>query len=151
MEATANRPRGLAALIAFFAIGAIISATCALALAFPGSRLEPMWRLNPEARVSFARMGSWAVVLMVVVAAACSAAAAGLWRERRWGHGLAVGVLGVNLVGDCLNAFLRGDHRTLIGLPIGGAMLAYLLSRRIRDRFRPLASPQRQPPDAGQA
>jgi hypothetical protein len=30
---------------------------------------------------------------------------------------------------------VRGDWQTLIGLPIGGAMLAYLLSRRIRDWF----------------
>jgi hypothetical protein len=38
-------------------------------------------------------------------------------------------------VGDLLNAFLRGDWRTLIGLPIGAAMLTYLLSRRIRGWF----------------
>jgi hypothetical protein len=48
---------------------------------------------------------------------------------------LAVGVLAANLVGDLLNAVVRGDRRTLVGLPIGGAMLAYLLRRRIRDRF----------------
>jgi uncharacterized membrane protein (DUF2068 family) len=93
----ADRPAGLAA------------------LAFPGSWLEPMWRL--------------AVILMVVVGAACAAAAAGLWKNRRWGHRLAVGVLGVNLPGDSLSVVIRGDYRTLIELPIGGAMIAYLLSR----------------------
>jgi hypothetical protein len=46
-------------------------------------------------------------------------------------------VLGCNLLGDRPNALVRGDRRTLIGLPIGGAMLVYLLSRRIRDHFRP--------------
>ena len=43
---------------------------------------------------------------------------------------LALGILSVNLVGDLLNAFVRHDLRTLIGLPIGGAMIAYLLIAR---------------------
>jgi hypothetical protein len=33
-----------------------------------------------------------------------------------------VAVLAVNLVGDTTNAVMRGDLRTLIGLPIGGAL-----------------------------
>jgi len=135
----ADRPAGLAALGAFFVFGALMGATTALALAFPGSLLEPIWRLKPEARGDFAPLGAWAVILMALVGAACAAAAAGLWKDRRWGHRLAVGVLGVNLLGDSLNAVIRGDYRTLIGLPIGGAMIAYLLSRRIRQRFRPVA------------
>jgi hypothetical protein len=144
-----RRPVGLAALSAFFAAGALISATSALALAFPGSWLEPMWRLNPEARVVFARLGPWAVLLMITVSAACGGAAVGLWAGHRWGHRLAVGVLSFNLLGDGLNAVVRGDRRTLLGLPIGGAMLTYLLSRRVRDRFRPLADPQTQPTNVG--
>ena len=42
------------------------------------------------------------------------------------GRRLAIGVLTVNLVGDSLNALLRHDPRTLIGLPIGGLMILYL-------------------------
>ena len=58
-----------------------------------------------------------------------------VWTRRRWGHRLALTVLGINLMGDALNAALRGDARTLIGLPIGGAMIAYLLSHRVRQWF----------------
>jgi apolipoprotein N-acyltransferase len=135
------RPIGLTALSVFFGAGFLVSSLSALALAFPGSWLEPMWRLNPEARTDFARIGGWAVVLMIAVATACAGAAVGLWRRRRWGHRLATGVLAVNLLGDLLNAFVRGDHRTLIGLPIGGAMLGYLVSRRVRNRFRAVPDP----------
>ncbi len=132
---THDRPPGLTALSGFFAFGTLMSGTSAVLLARPGSALEPLWRLNPEAREALGRMGPWAVPLLLTVATACAGSAAGLWRERRWGHRLAVGVLAANLVGDLLNAVVRGDRRTLVGLPIGGAMLAYLLSRRIRDRF----------------
>jgi hypothetical protein len=76
-ELTGERPLGLAALSAFFTFGALMSAMSALALAYPGSWVEPLWRLNPKARDAFTRMGPWAVV-MVAVGAACAAAAAGL-------------------------------------------------------------------------
>jgi hypothetical protein len=89
----APKPDGVTALSAFFGAGAPLSSAAALGLAFPGSFLEPMWRLNPEARVGFARLRSWAVVLMVSVALACGGAAGGLWAGRRWGYRLAVGVL----------------------------------------------------------
>jgi hypothetical protein len=36
----------------------------------------------------------------------------------------------VNLVGDAINAFLLRDWRTLIGLPIAGLMIAYLMRKR---------------------
>lgn len=136
-----SRLPGLTALSLFFAAGALVSGVTAVALAFPGSPLEPMWRLNPPARLAFAQLGPWGVVLMLTVLGACLGAARGLWSGRRWGYGLAVGLLVVNLCGDLLNAALRGDRRTLIGVPIGGLMVAYLLSRRVRERFRPTTEP----------
>lgn len=121
-----------------FGVGALIAGATALALGFPGTGLDSMVRLKSQAQLDFARMGGWAILLMVAVASACAGASVGLWTGRRWGPILAVGVLDTNLLGDLLKALVRGDPRTLIGLPIGGAMLLYLLSRRVRDRFRPM-------------
>ena len=67
---------------------------------------------------------------MAMVGAACGLAAVGLAKNAEWGRRLAIGVLTVNLIGDSLNAVLRHDPRTLIGLPIGGLMIWYLISRR---------------------
>ena len=53
----------------------------------------------------------------------------------RWGRRLALAILTANLVGDATNALLRDDLRTLIGLPIGGALIAYLMSARVRVGF----------------
>jgi len=126
------RPRGVTALSVFFALGIIPSTATALALASPGAWSVAMWRVKPEAPVQFARLGPLAIPLMVGVALACAGAAVGLWRRERWGWRLAVTVLGLNLVGDAFNAVVRGDWRTLIGLPIGGAMLAYLFTEPVR-------------------
>jgi len=65
-----------------------------------------------------------------VVGVACGLSAIGLARNAEWGRRLAIGVLTVNLIGDSLNALLRHDPRTLIGLPIAGLMIWYLLTRR---------------------
>ncbi|MEP7015970.1 MAG: hypothetical protein ABI925_11060 [Verrucomicrobiota bacterium] len=114
-------------LVIFFAAGALICLITMMALAFPGSFLEPIWRLKPEALVQFQQLGRASIALMAVVGAACGLAAVGLSRKAEWGRRLAIGILTVNLVGDSLNALLRHDPKTLIGLPIGGLMIWFLV------------------------
>ena len=102
-----------------------------LTLAFPGSFLESIWRLKPEARVQFKEIGSGAsIALMATVGMACGLAAVGLARRTEWGRRLAIGILAANLVGDSLNALLRHDPKTLIGLPIGALMIWYLVKKK---------------------
>jgi len=125
-----HRSVGTTLLVVFFAGGALICLVTMLALAFPGGFLEPIWRLKPDALVEFQKIGSASVALMAVVGAACGLAAAGLARNAEWGRRLAIGVLAVNLVGDSLNALLRHDPRTLMGLPIGGLMIFYLVKKQ---------------------
>ncbi|MFN2622264.1 MAG: hypothetical protein ABR611_05405 [Chthoniobacterales bacterium] len=124
-----RRPVGITLLVIFFAAGALICSVVMLALAFPGSFLESVWRLRPDARLEFQPFGDWSIVLMAAVGAACGLAAFGLARGAEWGRQLAIGVLTVNLVGDTFNAVFRHDLRTLIGLPIGGLMIWYLMKR----------------------
>src|SRR5437868_13588451 len=125
-----NRPIGTTLLALFFIFGAGMASLTALMLLFPGSILEPLWRLNPRAHEGFGAMGAWAVLLMLTVATACAVAAAGLWRCTRWGTTLAIVILSVNLLGDTMNALIGRNWRTLIGLPVGGAMILYLMSQR---------------------
>lgn len=117
-------------LVLFFAAGALICLVTMLALAFPGRFLEPIWRLKPDARLEFQKIGDASVALMAVVGVACGLAAVGLAKNAEWGRRLAIGVLIVNLVGDSFNALLRHDPRTLIGLPIGGLMILYLVTKK---------------------
>lgn len=131
-----RRPAGITAISVFLGLGSLIALTTVIALLFPGGPLDSMWHLNPPARDGFRAIGRAAFVLMPVVSAWCAASAFGLSQRRVWGLRVAIGLLTVNLMGDLGNAFLRGDMRTLIGIPIGGAMIGYLLSKRSRDWFR---------------
>ena len=69
--------------------------------------------------------------------AACCSAAIGLAKLASWGRKVAVAILVINLIGDLLGALIRHDPRTLIGLPIGGAMILYLTTERVRRVFAP--------------
>lgn len=131
------RPRsfGLDALGAFFAFGACASGLAAVTLLWPGGPLDAAWRVNPDGHAALQRAGGWAVLLMLVVCAVCAATARGVWARRRWGHTLAIAVLALNLLSDLLNAAVLGDRRTLIGLPIGALLIAYLLAPRTRAVF----------------
>ena len=63
---------------------------------------------------------------MVAVCLACAVAALGLHRRKHYGLTVAVTILIINLVGDLTNVVLAHDWRPLIGLPVGGMILAYL-------------------------
>jgi uncharacterized membrane protein (DUF2068 family) len=107
-----------------------------VSLLFPGSFLEPLWRLNPRAHEGFTRIGAWAIVLMCAVSVACASAAVGLWRGNRWGYWLAFILLAINLLGDIINVLLGTEPRAAVGIPIVIAILVFLTSRRVRDFFR---------------
>ncbi len=124
------RPLGVSAISVFFTFGAIMSGLAAVMLLFPGGPLDSLWRLNPHAHEGFATLGMLAALLMATVCVACATGAFGLWHLKRWGLLTAIAILIINLAGDTANAFLTHDRRTLIGLPIGAAMIVYLLARR---------------------
>ena len=123
-------PAGVKVLVVFFAFGATACAVTVAALLTPGGTLDIVWRLNPETHLGFQKIGTApSVLLMFVVGTACAWTAVGLARQKQWGRRLAIGILAVNLVGDSVSAVVRHDPRTLIGLPIGGAMMVYLWKR----------------------
>ena len=113
-------------LATFFGFGTVMCCLTIALLLFPGTALDSLWRINPEAHEAFQGLGVWAVLLMVVVGSACAAAAIGLWQGASWGVPIALTILSINIIGDLANVVMRHDYRSLIGVPIGGAMIFYL-------------------------
>lgn len=131
-----TRPVGITLLSIFFSLGAVISFTVFISLIFPGSFLEPIWRLNPRAHEAFASVGAWGVVLMFTVCVSCAMAAVGLWRGARWGYWLTLTLLVFNMIGDIANVMLGTEPGAIVGVPIVIVILTYLASRRVRRCFR---------------
>lgn len=95
-------------------------------LVFPGTKLDSLWSLNPDAHVAFQSLGGWSILLMLAVGTGCALTAIGLWRGTLWGIRLALAILLVNVIGDLVNVITRHDFRSLVGVPIAGAMIFYL-------------------------
>lgn len=119
-------PIGMKSLAVFFAFGACMCALTIWLLLFPGGSLDALWRLNVEAHAAFQRIGGLSILLMAIVGVGCAIAAIGLAKNAKWARWVGILILAVNLVGDLTNAFVRHDLRTLIGVPIAGAMIFYL-------------------------
>lgn len=133
---TSFRPHSVTALSVFFLAGAAVSLTASISLLQPNSFLDSMWELNLRAHRNLSSLGQWAVVMLFIVSALCAAAALGLWRGSKWGYWLAVGLMATNLLGDVTNVMLGTEPRAIVGVPIAGAVLAYLLlSKRVRQFF----------------
>jgi hypothetical protein len=113
-------------LASFFAFGVSMCVLTIALLLFPGTVLDELWRLNPDAHAVFQAIGGWSIAIMLLAGTACLIAAIGLWRGTVWGTRVAILILVVNMIGDLSSALLNYDFRTLIGLPIAAAIIVYL-------------------------
>jgi hypothetical protein len=78
-------PIGIKSLAIFFAFGACMCALTIGLLLFPGSALDSLWRLNPEAYAAFQRIGGLSILLVGIVGVACALAAIGARQKREKG------------------------------------------------------------------
>lgn len=128
-------PRGLTAMGVFLFFGATMAAFAGITLAWPGTPLDKIWALNPNAYRQMAPLGRGVGVLFLLLSAVMSIAAAGWLQRKLWGWWLAVIIISTQVAGDLVN-FVRGDTlRGGTGFVIAGALLLYLLSRKVRTEF----------------
>ena len=132
-----ERPLGITGLMIFFVAGTLLSFLAGMSLLVPSAFFAAMWRVNPHGHAGLVRIGVWGVVLLLTASVSCAAAAIGLLRRSRWGHVIAVVLIAINLLSDLANAVMGTEPRAIVGVPIAFALLLYLLSKRVRDFFKP--------------
>jgi hypothetical protein len=120
----------------FLVFGATMATLAGITLLFPGSFLNPIWRLNPEAGEQLHQLGRGIGVAFLGLGAAMVAAAIGWIKRRFWGWALAVIIIASQVLGDLANA-LRGEFwKGAVGVAIAGALLAYLVRPVTRCAFK---------------
>jgi hypothetical protein len=126
---------GLTAMAVFLVFGATMATLAGITLLFPGSFLDPIWRLNPEAGEQLHQLGRGIGIAFLGLGAAMVAAAIGWIKRRFWGWALAVIIIASQVLGDLVNA-LRGEFlKGAVGVAVAGALLIYLLQPRVRSAF----------------
>jgi hypothetical protein len=126
---------GLTAMAVFLFFGATMATLAGITLLFPGSFLDPIWRLNPEVGEQLRQLGHGIGIAFLGLGAAMIAAAVGWIKRRFWGWALTVLIITSQVLGDFVNA-LRGELlKGAVGVAIAGALLVYLLRSTTRDAF----------------
>ena len=129
--------RAFTALGIFFYFAMTMALYAGITLLHPGTVLDRLWSLNPDAHRDLLPFRKLAGVLFLLLAAVAATAGLGWFRRRIWGWWLAVVGISTQVLGDCVN-LMRGDLlRGGAGLLIGGALLIYLLSDDIKSNFNP--------------
>jgi hypothetical protein len=126
---------GLRAMAVFLFFGAAMATFAGITLLFPGSFLDPIWRLNPGAGEQLHQLGGGIGIAFLGLGAAMIVAAVGWIKRRFWGWALVVVIIASQVLGDLVNAF-RGEWlKGALGVGIAGALLAYLLLPSVRRAF----------------
>ena len=128
-------PRGTIAVGIFLFFGATMASLAGVTLAWPGTPLDRIWRLNAPAYARLSPLGKSAGIFFLLLSAALALACAGWFKRRWWGWLLAVAIIATQVLGDLVNAFTGDVLRGAIGFIIAGALLIYLLRPEVRLYF----------------
>ena len=124
----------------FLFFGATAASLAGISLSWPGTFLDPIWKLNPTAYLAMAPLGKTIGIPFLFLAATLALTGI-LWFQRRiWGWRLAVVIIAIEVLGGISNAF-RGDVLGgLIGFAIAAALLLFLLRSKTKSAFAPRSS-----------
>ncbi len=130
-----ERSAGIVLFGIFLFFGAAMAALAGTTLIWRGTILDGVWKLNPTGYRQLATLGRSVGIVFLLLSGLMTVAGIGWFRRRRWGWGLAVAIIAVQVLGDLVN-FLRGDSiRGGIGAIIAGTLLLYLFSGNVRKNF----------------
>ena len=119
----------------FFAVATCILLSVGMALLFPGSAMEVVWRTNPARRTLLMPYREWLGPGFLMLAVAMVAASIGCFRQREWGWWLAVAIFAVNGLSDAGQIVLGHLLEGGIGVLTAGAILFYLSRPKVMAAF----------------
>ena len=136
-----NRPRaaglsrGLKAVGIFLIFGAVVASLAGMSLAWPGTFLDRMWRLNPRAYRGLVPLGRIAGIPFLLLGSTLAVASIGWLRLRIWGWWMAVAIIATQVLGNVVNIFLGHFVEGGVGVAIAGALLLYLVRGDVKRAF----------------
>lgn len=113
-----------------------MAAYAAFTLAVPGTPLDRLWALNPEAHLQLAPLGKLVAAPFALLSVAMLFTGIAWFRRRRWGYLLGTLIIALNLAGDAFN-LLRGEYlKGATGVLIAGLLLVVMTRPAMREYFR---------------
>lgn len=112
-----------------------MAAYAAFTLLVPGTFLDALWALNQQGHLGLVALGRWGALPFVVLSPMLGLAAVGWFRRRRWGWGLGVTIISINMAGDLSQVAFGERWKGAVGVAIAGMLLVYMTRRSVRNYF----------------
>ncbi len=132
-----TRPTMVSGIAVVLFVATAIAAVTGTSLAFPGTLLDRLWDLNPQAYAGFQTLGRVAGALLWLIGSVACSAGLGLLRRKRWAWWLSIALFAITGGGDAFNMVVRRDWmRSGVGVCISGGFLLALILPGVRGFFR---------------
>jgi hypothetical protein len=115
--------------------GAVMASLAGTTLLWPGTRLEPIWRLNVRAYRELAPLGRAIGLPFLFLSVTLAAAGVGWFRHRKWAWWLAIAIIAAQVAGNLANFIVGRVVEGAVGGAIAGALLFYLARNAVRESF----------------
>ena len=132
----ARKSLGVELIAIFFAVATCVLVGVGIALIWPGSTLEVIWRFYPARRSLLMPYHLWLGPAFLTLAIIMVSASIGCFRHRVWGWWLAVAIFLVNGLSDAGQIFLGHFLEGGIGVVVAGTILLYLSRPHTRASFK---------------
>lgn len=119
----------------FLMLSTGILVASAITLLQPGTWLDGIWAVKPEAYAAMLPYRCWAGSGFLLFAVVMASAAYGWWRGRRWAWRLVLVIFALNACSDAARMFRGEVIEGAIGLIIVGMLLLYVRSGKVRAFF----------------
>lgn len=134
-DPSAALPRGFKAFGIFLFCAAVPAGLSSFTFLRPGTRLDRIWTLNPDAYEQLMPFRNIVGTVFLVLAVALFVAGVGWFLRKRWGWELAVTIVALQVGGDAMSC-MRGNWLSGgFGLIIAGWLLLVLLRPKFREVF----------------
>ena len=133
--ATTRSPLTPVLLTLFFLFGTAMTAFAGASLAIPHGPLARIWRAKPDVYEQLLALGPLVAMGFFALSALMALTVFGVWRRRRWGWMLAVGIFIVNALADAARAIADREWNGLVAVAVVALILWWLLRRDVRAIF----------------
>jgi hypothetical protein len=110
----------------FFALATCILVAVGLALLFPGTGFETVWRLYEARRAMLMPYRTWLGPGFLLLAAVMVSAFWGNLTRAEWGRRLAIGIFAGNGIGDLTQVALGHPAEGILGAAIAATLIVWL-------------------------
>ena len=119
----------------FFALATLILVDVSMALFFPGTAVEIVWKVYEARRTLLMPYRVWLAPGFLALAVAMASTSIGYFSRRAWGRLLAIAIFAVNGLGDVVQLLIGHILEGAIGVTAAGLLIYWLTRLRVKEAF----------------